>query len=74
MPATPARRNEENDMADRNDIINQIQGMLGSEGSREIADHVFDVLRSDDRIAYDDIRGLFIREGVDLIGVAAELS
>lgn len=60
-------------MNSRNDIINQIQDLLGSEGSREIAEQVFDALRADDRIAYDDERGLFIRDGVDLVDVAAEL-
>lgn len=60
-------------MSDRNDIINQIQDLLGSEGSREIAEQVFESLRSDERIAYDDDRGLFIRDGVDLVDVAAEL-
>lgn len=59
-------------MNDRNNIISQIQDALGSEGSRELAERVFDILRADDRIVYDDIVGLQIVENVDLIDVAAQ--
>lgn len=60
-------------MSDRNNIVNQIQDALGSEGSRELAERVFDELRADDRIYYDDQRGLVLRADVDVIEVAAAL-
>ena len=60
-------------MNDRNNVINQIQDGLGSEGSRELAERVFDVLRADNRISYDHAVGLVLDPGVDLIAVAAEL-
>lgn len=60
-------------MNDRNNIVNQIQDALGSEGSRELAERVFDELRADDRIYYDDQRGLVLRADVDVIEVAAAL-
>ena len=58
-------------MNDRNDIINQILDALGAEGSRELAEQIFDLLRVDGRISYDDRRGLIIDDDVDLIGEAA---
>lgn len=58
-------------MNDRNDIVGQIQSLLGSEGSRELAEQIFDVLRADDRIYYTDLHGLVLRDDVDLIAVAA---
>jgi len=62
-------------MNDRNNIENQIQDALGSEGSRELASQIFDHLRADDRIYFaGDYEGLVIAEGVDLIEVAAQLS
>lgn len=60
-------------MNDRNNIVNQIQDALGSEGSRELAERVFDELRADDRIYYADQRGLVLRADVDVIEVAAAL-
>ena len=59
--------------ADRNAIINEIQDRLGSEGSRELAERVFSVLRADNRISVDDPHGLVLDPAVDLIAVAAEL-
>jgi hypothetical protein len=60
-------------MNDRNDLINTLQDLLGPEGSRELAEQVFDVLRADDRIAYTDLHGLVLAEGVDVAAVAAEI-
>lgn len=61
-------------MNDRNTIVNQIQDGLGDGGSRELAERIFAVLRSDDRIYYTDARGLVLRDEVDLIAVAAEMA
>jgi len=62
-------------MQDKNGIINQIQDALGPEGSRELADKMFDAMRADDRVYYaSDYEGLRLREGVDLIAVAIEVS
>lgn len=58
---------------DKNNVINQIQDGLGSEGSRELAEQMFAAMRVDGRIIYDDLRGLQIRDGVDLIEVAVEV-
>jgi hypothetical protein len=65
-------------MHDRNDIINQIQDALGAEGSRELAEQIYDELRADDRIYFNDSagldrQGLVIRDGVDLVAVAAQV-
>ena len=61
-------------MNDKNGIINEIQAALGSEGSRDLAEQMFDVMRTDDRIYYaSDYEGLRIRADVDLIAVAAEI-
>ena len=60
-------------MQDRNNIVNQIQDGLGAEGSRELAEQVFDVLRADGSIYYTDADGLVLRDDVDLIAVAADL-
>lgn len=57
-------------MNDRNNIVNSIQDLLGPEGSREIAEGLFDVLRADDRIYWDDARGLVLRDDVDLAEAA----
>jgi hypothetical protein len=62
-------------MKDKNGIINEIQDALGSEGSQELAEQMYDAMRADDRVFYaGDSEGLKIRDGVDLIAVAAEVS
>ena len=61
-------------MNDRNNLVNQIQDLLGGEGSAELANAVFNELRSDDRIYWDDQRGLVLRDDVDVVDVAARLS
>ena len=60
-------------MNDRNTIINTIQDNLGADGSHELAEQVFDLLRADDRIYWDDSRGLVIRDDVSVFDVAAGL-
>ena len=40
-------------MRDKNDMINEIEMLLGSEGSREIAERIFAHLRNDGRITFD---------------------
>lgn len=60
-------------MNDRNNIVNQIQDLIGPAGSRELAERLFDELRSDERIYWDDARGLVLRDDVDLAAVAAEI-
>lgn len=61
-------------MNDKNGIINEIQDLLGSDGSRELAEKMFDVMRADDRVYYaGDYEGLVLREDVDLIEVANEV-
>lgn len=61
-------------MKDKASIISEISDYLGSEGSWELAEEVYEELRSDDRIYYaSDYEGLKIREDVDLIGVAGEI-
>lgn len=60
-------------MNDRNAMINALQDLIGSEGSRELAEQVFDVLRGDGRISYNDQHGLVLADDVDVIAVAAEI-
>ena len=57
--------------ADKNIIINEIENLLGSEGTRELAERVFADLRADNRISYDDPHGLVLDPAVDLVAVAA---
>ena len=57
-------------MNDRNNVINQIQDGLGSEGSRELAEKIFDALRADGTIYWDDYQGLVLPADVDLIAAA----
>lgn len=60
-------------MNSKNDIINQIQDHLGSEGSEDLAEKMYEAMRADNRIFYDgDYKGLQIREDVDLLAVAEE--
>lgn len=61
---------------DRNGIINQIIDFTGTE--RDHAERIYEELRADDRIYFDDSvgldrQGLVIREDVDLMAVAAEI-
>lgn len=63
---------------DRNGIVNQIMDALGSECERELAERMFDSMRADGWIYYDDTvgldrQGLKIRDDVDLLAVAAEI-
>lgn len=60
-------------MNDRNNIVNTLIDHLGSDGSRELAEALFDELRADDRIYWDDSLGLVLRDDVDLIAEAAKL-
>ena len=61
---------------DRNGIINQIIDATGTD--RDHAERIYEELRADDRIHFDDSvgldrQGLVIREGVDLLAVATEI-
>ncbi|MPQ69472.1 hypothetical protein [Pseudomonas sp. MWU12-2323] len=61
---------------DRNGIINQI--LDGTNTDREHAERIYEVLRTDNRIYFDetvglDRQGLVIRADVDLLAVAAEI-
>lgn len=61
-------------MNDKHAIINQIEDALGSEGSHELAERMYDAMRADDRIFYaGNYEGLVIRDDVDLLAVAAEV-
>ncbi len=61
-------------MNDRNNVVNEIENMLGRDGSKELAEKMFDAMRSDGRIYWDDYTGLTIKEGVDLFSVLEEVS
>lgn len=61
-------------MNDRNNVINQIQDGLGSEGSRELATRIYDHLRANGQITYNDRDGLVLDPRVDLIAVAEALA
>lgn len=61
---------------DRNGIIGQIIDYAGVD--REHAERIYEALRADDRVYYDDSagldrQGLVIRDDVDLLAVAAEI-
>lgn len=59
---------------DRRNVVNEIEDGLGREGSRELAEQIFDVLRADGRITYTDLDGLVVDwERVDLLALAVEL-
>lgn len=58
------------EITDRNRMISYLQDLLGSEGSREIAASLFDVLRADDRIYWNNQGGLVLRDDVDPAEVA----
>lgn len=60
-------------MNDRNNVINQIENALGPEGSRELAEKIYDHLRDDDVITYDDLHGLVLPDDVDLVAIALEV-
>jgi len=55
------------------DFINWIEAELGDGGSKDLAEKVFDRLRSDDRIYYTDAGGLKLRDNVSLYSVAVEI-
>lgn len=62
-------------MYTRKNIVNQIQTALGASGSTDLAEKIFDTLRADDRVYYDPYaKGLLLRDDVDLLAVAAEVS
>ena len=44
-------------MRDRNEMITEIEDSLGSEGTRELAEKIFDLLRADRRIIFDEHDG-----------------
>ena len=50
-------QNEEGEMRDRNGMVNEIEDSLGSEGTREMAEKIFDLLRADGRIIFDEHDG-----------------
>lgn len=58
---------------DRNGLVTWIMDGLGGEGDRKLAEQMFDAMRFDGRITYDDLHGLQVRDGVDLIAVAVEI-
>jgi hypothetical protein len=60
-------------METKNDIINQIQDLLGSGGDREAAEKVYDQLREEGRIHYTAGGGLEMDKDVDLIATAAKV-
>lgn len=75
MDSTVLSGNREMTMNTRDDIINQIENALDSDGSPELAEAVFDILRADDRIYYDSLsQGLILRHDVDVFEVAAQVS
>lgn len=49
-------------MRDKNGMINEIEMLLGSEGSREIAERIFAHLRNDGRITFDGNTGFIMQE------------
>lgn len=58
-------------MNDKNSVINRIQDLLGSEGSRELAEAIFDLARDDGTI-YWTSEGLVMSPDIDLDALAAE--
>jgi len=60
-------------MQDRRNIVNTIEDALGREGSKELAERLFDLLRADGRISYDDYHGLVLADDVDLLEEAVKL-
>ena len=75
LTGTPRHiRGLEIEMQDRNNIVNTLMDMLGPDGSRELAEALFDELRADGRIYWDDARGLVISNDIDLIAEAAKLA
>jgi len=61
-------------MNDRNNVVNEIENALGKDGSKELAERMFDAMRSDGRIYWDEYTGLTIQGGIDLLAVAVEVS
>lgn len=60
-------------MNDRIAIVNQIEDVLGDEGSRELADAIYDRLRARNAIRYDSRQGLLLNPAVDLFAFAREI-
>ena len=49
-------------MTDKNGMIDRIEDGLGSEGSREIAERMFDILRADGRVVFDADYGFSMQD------------
>lgn len=60
-------------MMDKRGLICEIENALGSEGSRDLAERVYDELRWRDLISYDSLYGLVVADGVDLMKIVADL-
>lgn len=60
-------------MNDKNNIINQIMDLTGNQVDWGTAERMFDVMRADGRIVWDDYNGLTICENVDLFTVVLEV-
>lgn len=58
-------------MNTRNDIVNQLQDLIGDGGSREVAEAVYDILNERGDIEYTDAQGLELFVPDDLMDLAA---
>lgn len=66
-------QDKESDMMDKRGLICEIENALGSEGSRDLAERVYDELRRLDLISYDSLYGLVVADGVDLMKIVEDL-
>lgn len=57
-------------MASSYELITRIQEHLGTVCDRDLAERIYTELRADDRIYWDNVRGLVLRDDVDLFAVA----
>jgi hypothetical protein len=60
-------------MNDRKNLLDQLADLLGDGADDEIVDRVYETLRADDRIYYDDLHGLTLRDDVDVMAVAEQI-
>ena len=60
-------------MRDRNDVIREIEDLLGPEGDHDLAVRVYERLRADERIYFDPGHGLMLAEDADLLATAAKV-
>jgi hypothetical protein len=51
-----------NPVTDKREMLRQVEEGLGSEGSRELAKHMFDVLEEHGRITFDPVNGYVMQE------------